>query len=192
MSRMLLLRHAESAWNAEQRWQGWGDSPLTTEGRAAAEAWAARVASSFGAIVTSDLLRARQTASIIATSLNLHVSAELSGLREQDLGAWTGLTKVEIKQRWPDRLRERPRRPVDGETAEDLLARLHVALIDVADLHRARSVLIVTHAGVIRELERAEGISSTPIPHLEGRWLKVDRSIALGETTSGRLQGVSS
>lgn len=190
MTRMLLLRHAESVWNAEQRWQGWADSPLTAGGRAAAAAWVGP--EPFTAVASSDLLRARHSASLIATALQLTVSAEFKGLREQDLGAWTGLTKREIKARWPERLRERPRRPVDGEIAPDLLARVHAALAAIARAHGAGTVLVVTHAGVIRELERTHGIEPAPIPHLEGRWLEFDGGVRLGEATAGRLHGACS
>jgi broad specificity phosphatase PhoE len=121
----------------------------------------------------------------------------MGGLREQHQGAWTGLTKEQIKLRWPERHRERPRRPVDGEPAETVLERVLAALGQIATLHEGGCVLIVTHSGVIQTLERAAGVDAPPVPYLEGRWfrllsppeesgsLSVD-SLLAGELTDGR------
>jgi probable phosphoglycerate mutase len=123
--------------------------------------------------VSSDLQRACETAQIIASSLALDGVQAVPGLREQHQGAWTGLTKEQIKRRWPERLRERPRRPVDGESADAVLRRVLAALGQIAAHHQGGCVLIVTHSGVIRTLERAVGADAPPVPHLEGRWFRV-------------------
>lgn len=170
---LLLLRHAPTDWNDEQRRLGWADRPLTDAARRAARAWASRVPASFSTVVSSDLLRAWQTAEIIASSLALDGVERMPGLREQDQGAWTGLTKEEIKRQWPERLRERPRRPVDGESADTVLRRVLATLSEIAADHQGGCVLIVTHSGVIRTLERAVGADAPPVPHLEGRWFRV-------------------
>jgi probable phosphoglycerate mutase len=124
-------------------------------------------------VVSSDLQRSRETAQIIAASLALHDVETMPGLREQHQGAWTGLTKEQIKCRWPERLRERPRRPVDGESGEAVLGRVLATLGQIATAHRGRCVLIVTHSGVIQTLERAARVDAPPVPYLEGRWFRV-------------------
>lgn len=196
MTRILLLRHAESTWNQQQRWQGWADPPLTPAGRRAATLWAAHPPARFDLVVSSDLTRARDTAEIIAAALRYGPVELCGGLREQDQGAWTGLTRAQIKRQWPDRLRERPRRPVDGETAPQVQRRVGAALAALVS-RPARSVLVVTHTGVIREVERRLGCDPRPIPHLEGRWIEpcgsADDGVAWipGEPTSGRSQGAA-
>ncbi len=191
MTRVLLLRHAESTWNEQQRWQGWADPPLTAAGRRAAAAWAAEPPALFDLVISSDLIRAADTAQIIAAALQLNLGEVAGGLREQDPGAWTGLTRAEIKRRWPDRLRERPRRPVGGETGAQVLRRVETVLAGLASRMHAR-VLVVTHTGVIREVERRLGCDPRPIPHLEGRWIELHRPTEPGvawtaaEPTAGR------
>jgi probable phosphoglycerate mutase len=190
---VLLLRHAPTSWNDEQRRQGWADQPLTDAARRAARAWADRVPASFSAVVSSDLQRAHETAQIIASSLALDDVEAMPGLREQHQGAWTGLTKEQIKSRWPERLRERPRRPVDGESGESVLNRVLDAMGQIAAASQGRRVLIVTHSGVIRALERAVGADAPPVPHLEGRWFRLlwpadhDASPAASSMLAGKL-----
>jgi broad specificity phosphatase PhoE len=148
-------------------------------------------------VVSSDLQRAHETAQIIASSLALDEVEVMPGLREQDQGAWTGLTKEEIKRRWPERMRERPRRPVDGESGESVLARALGAMGQIASACQGRRVLVVTHSGVIRTLERAVGADAPPVPHLQGRWFRLlspadhdaspaGGSVLAGELTAGR------
>jgi broad specificity phosphatase PhoE len=194
---VLVLRHAPTGWNDERRRQGWADQPLTDAARRAAQAWADSPPASFSTVVSSDLQRARETAQIIAASLALDDVEALGGLREQHQGAWTGLTKEQIKLRWPERHRERPRRPVDGEPAETVLRRVLAALGQIATVHEGRCVLIVTHNGVIQALERAAGVDAPPVPYLQGRWFRVlsprdlngarsAGSLLAGELTHGR------
>jgi probable phosphoglycerate mutase len=195
VTRILLLRHAESTWNEQRRWQGWADPPLSPIGRQAALAWSTRPPAAFDLVVSSDLARAREAAAIIALALRAGPVEQCRGLREQDQGAWTGLTKAEIKRRWPDRLRERPRRPVDGETAPQVLDRARATLADLA-ARVAGCVLAVTHAGVIREVERELGCRPWPVPHLEGTWVELtsrsslDDAVewGLGPPTPGRAE----
>ena len=170
---VLLLRHAATSWNDQQRRLGWADHPLTAAGRAAAQAWGRESRLQFAAVVASDLRRARETANVIAAGGGLDRPVELAGLREQDQGVWTGMTKAEIKARWPERFHERPRRPVGGEAPEVVLARVLATLAEVAKAHPGRRVLAITHSQVIRILERALGAPASPVPHLAGRWVTV-------------------
>lgn len=189
---VLLLRHAPTSWNDQQRRQGWTDEPLTDDGRQAAQAWAAGSCVAFAAVLASDLRRARETATLVAAGLGLGAVQALPGLREQDQGAWTGLTKEQIKRRWPDRLRERPRRPVDGEPPEVVLDRVLATLGWLAAAQPGCRVLAITHSEVIRILERALKVAAPPVPHLEGRWLRLasrggDTEPSLGSVRAGNF-----
>lgn len=191
-SEVLLLRHAPTGWNAQRRRQGWSDQPLTSAGLEAAQSWARRPPARFETVVASDLARARDTAQVIAAALGLSPVIELAGLREQHQGAWTGLTKEQIKDQWPERMREHPRRPVGGEPAEAVLERVLAALGRVVAEYGGQKLLGITHSGVIRTLEWAIEADAPPVPHLEGRWFHVAvggeaPSVIAGPCTAGRL-----
>jgi broad specificity phosphatase PhoE len=145
------------------------------------------------AAVSSDLQRAWLTAVLIAERAGWGPVATDPALREQDQGAWTGLTKAQITQRWPDALRERPRRPPHGEPVDAVRERVVAALTRIARQHAGQCTLVVTHLEVIRVIERALDVNATTVPHLEGRWLRIEPgrgatpvSLAAGEPTTGR------
>lgn len=154
-SRLLLVRHGESTWNAEKRWQGWGDPPLSACGRAQAAALAAGLASSgIVRLVSSDLARAAQTASILGAALGVAPVFD-ARLRERNLGRWTGLTQEEIAVRFGNELRRlRTRepgfRPDGGESHEEFAARASPALLELAASEPGGATAVVTHLGVIR------------------------------------------
>jgi broad specificity phosphatase PhoE len=101
MSRLLLLRHGQSEWNAQQRWQGHGDPSLTELGRTQAREAAARLASAgIERMVSSDLARAFETAEILAAALGLALERDALW-RERDIGIWTGLRREEIGRAGP-------------------------------------------------------------------------------------------
>lgn len=175
MPRLLLLRHGQSTWNAEERWQGWADPPLSPLGQRQAEAaarWLAGEAERFERVVSSDLARARRTAEIVADGLGTGPVEVEPALRERDVGDWTGLTSDEIGLRWPEVLQAwRERRLVatpGGEPEAALVARVTAALGALAG---NGPVLVVTHGGVIRSLERATGTPACPGGNLCGRWM---------------------
>ena len=179
MARLLLVRHGESTWNAQGRWQGWADPPLTDLGRAQAEA-AAPAAAPVDAVVSSDLQRARETADLMAAVLDMgpdlvHVEPDL---RERDVGDFTGLTRAEIEERWPGVLSNVAasiaRDPRFGETVEALATRVDAALARLAADFAGQRVLVITHGGVVRNLERSLGIEPEPLPNLGGREVAVD------------------
>jgi probable phosphoglycerate mutase len=177
MARLLLVRHGESTWNARGRWQGWADPPLTDLGRAQAEA-AAPAAAPVDAVVSSDLQRARITAELMAGVLEVgavHVEADL---RERDVGDFTGLTRAEIEERWPGVLSRGnasiARDPRFGETVEALATRVNSTLARLAATFAGQRVLVVTHGGVVRNLERSFGVEPDPLPNLGGVELVVD------------------
>jgi len=145
---ILLARHGETDWNREGRFQGHADPPLNEDGRAQARELAQRLASTpFDAVYSSDLARAHETAEILAASHGVPVVAD-PGLREVDVGSWSGLTRAEISERFPDAEHH------DGETREEHLARVLAAVERIAHGHPGERVLIVSHGGSLRALRR--------------------------------------
>jgi probable phosphoglycerate mutase len=182
---MLLLRHGESEWNAEGRWQGWADPPLSLRGRQqAVEAGRRLRREGFEAIVASDLFRARHTAELVAGALGLpgRIPTD-AGLREYDLGAWSGLTRAQIEAEWPDELADWRHGRVDsapgGEARAAFADRLAAAVARVATDFPDRTVLVISHGGAIGTIERRLGIRPRRPVHLGGRWF---------ESVGGRLR----
>lgn len=176
VTRVLLVRHGQSTWNAEGRWQGWADPPLSDLGREQAKAAAPNVADVAG-VVSSDLVRARETAEIIASSLGLGAVERFRGLRERDVGEWQGLTRAEIEEGWPGTFAtSKWVEPPGAEAMATLLGRAIATIHRIVDRHPGRDVLAVTHGGLIRNLERHLGIEPEHLPNLAGRWINVDGS----------------
>jgi broad specificity phosphatase PhoE len=158
---IVLVRHGETDWNRERRFQGHADQPLNEVGRLQAGELADILGGGrLAAVYTSPLRRASETAAIVAERLGLDAH-ELDALREIDVGSWQGLTIDEVKTRFPEAS------PLDwrsgwrdGETHDELDARVIPALLDLARRHVGESVLGVTHAGPIRTaLAAATGLS---------------------------------
>ncbi|HVP28032.1 MAG TPA: histidine phosphatase family protein [Myxococcota bacterium] len=155
--RLLLIRHAESLWNAEGRWQGQADPGLSARGHDQARGLAARLASlRVEVLLASDLARAAETARIVGAELGLEPRLDVR-LREHDVGEWSGLTHGEIARRWPDdlaRLRagDLDVRPGGGETKRELAARVTDAIAELAANHAREHVALVSHSGWIRVL----------------------------------------
>ena len=184
MIRLLLVRHGESTWNAVSRWQGQADPPLSPFGERQAEDAGARLAeiATITAVWASNLVRARRTGDLIAQRLGIAQVREEPLLRERDVGAWSGLTRDEIEERWPGYLAAR-RSPPDFESDDELLARTRAGLAAAADGSGPGDVLVVTHGGVIRTIERSLGAIPERLPNLGGRWLLADTptDLSLGE-----------
>jgi broad specificity phosphatase PhoE len=180
VSRILLVRHGQSTWNADGRWQGQADPPLSELGVAQAEA-AARAVDGVDAIWASDLERAHHTAKILASPRGLDVVAD-ARLRERKAGEWTGLTRAQIDEQYPGALAER-RRPPGFEADDVLVVRAIAALQDLAAELAGGTAIAVTHGGVILAVERHHGQEWTPVANLEGRWLEAaaDGTFDLGD-----------
>lgn len=152
--RVLLIRHGETAWNRDGRYQGRSDPPLTAQGRQQARLLGAELAArGIGAIVSSPLRRAHQTALDIGHRLGLEVGID-AGLCELSFGAWEGFTQAQVKARWPEALRRwkyapDAAPPPGGESLGEAAARVGEALDRVA-ASLPGPVAAVTHAGVIR------------------------------------------
>jgi probable phosphoglycerate mutase len=150
---ILMARHGETDWNRDSRFQGHADTTLNDAGREQARALGERLADDgIVAIYTSPLLRARETAGIVAARLGLEVEA-LDALREVDVGSWSGLTRAEVEERFPDGFRrwlEFDHGWDDGESYDELGLRVLAALADLAGLHPGERVLVVSHGGPMR------------------------------------------
>jgi broad specificity phosphatase PhoE len=152
---ILVARHGQSDWNAERRWQGHADRPLTTKGREQARALAARLAHiELDAVYSSDLKRARDTAAVVAESQELEVRT-VPELREVDVGSWSGLTRPEAEERFPEgfaRWQQGYPGWEDGESYEAMTERVIATVKDIAARHLDERVLIVSHGGPIRAI----------------------------------------
>ena len=153
-----LLRHGESVGNAESRWQGQSDFPLTDRGRKQAQALAERwkrEKMKFDFVISSPLSRARETAEIIASKLGLMVEFEPLWL-ERDNGEFAGLTAHEVRNNFSQPDFTTPYDPVgmDGEGDWELFLRAGQALHDLLKREPAR-YLIVSHGGLLNQLMHA-------------------------------------
>jgi broad specificity phosphatase PhoE len=149
---LLLVRHGETDWNRDGRWQGHSNTHLNDEGREQARR-VAREIRDVDVVYSSDLARARETAEIIAAELGLPVRVD-SRLRERSFGAWEGLTAAEIEVDFPDNYRRwRAREGAGADDAEPFdafAARVRSFLADVLEAHPGETVLLVAHGGSIR------------------------------------------
>ena len=153
----LLVRHAESTWNAAGRWQGQADPPLSDRGRQQAAQLARDLAvEPVDCVIASDLARASETAAILAEVWGLSARLD-SRLRELDVGAWAGLTREQIASRTVAAL-ERfesgvpDARPGGGESRLELRRRVRTAAAEIAAAHPGERVALVTHLGAVRAL----------------------------------------
>lgn len=155
--RLLLVRHAETVWNASGRIQGQADPPLSERGNLQCEAVAARLEGTrVDRVVSSDLARARATAAAIARR-HPGLGVELDPrLREVDLGEWEGVTREALASDWPELFQAWRRRPSwdlvpGGEGTAAFEARVRAGVEEVCmGAGEADTVVAVTHIGVIR------------------------------------------
>lgn len=154
-----LVRHAQTTWNLERRFQGQLDVPLSEEGMRQAKAVAAWLGGqqvAFSAVYTSDLLRARQTAQPIGERLGL-VPQPVQALREIYAGEWQGLLTGEIEQRYPGQLarwyeQAHTFRLPGGETIPEVRARVLAWYLEAVEAHRGEAIVVVSHGMAIRSL----------------------------------------
>jgi broad specificity phosphatase PhoE len=149
---LILVRHGETDWNAQHRWQGHSDTPLNAAGRNQAGVLAGEL-KRVDAVYSSDLARARETAEILAERIGLEVRLD-PRLRERGFGAWEGLTTEEIESSFPDEQR-RWRAGIgagapDAEPFDAFATRVGSFVEEVGHRHVGEEVLVVAHGGTIR------------------------------------------
>lgn len=181
-TRVFMLRHGQTAWNAQQRLQGQLDVPLDAVGlQQAARMAAALAGEDLAAIYSSDLQRAFDTALALACVSGLPVIQDMA-LRERGFGRLEGLTYAEVEERWPDdalrwRRREPDFGPGGGETLRVFYERSVAAVMRLALPHPGQTIAVVAHGGVLDCLYRAA----------TGLDLGAPRTWHLGNATVNRL-----
>ena len=181
-TRLILIRHGETAWNRATRIQGHTDIPLSALGLAQAERVAEALADEpLAAVYSSDLSRASQTAEAVARRQGLSVQIDV-GLRERAFGRFEGLSWDEIAQNYPeDSTRWRKREPDfavgGGESLVTFSARCLAAARRAAAAHPGQNIAVVAHGGVLDCLYRAATRTALDAP----------RSWQLGNATVNRL-----
>lgn len=190
VTRIVAIRHGETAWNAESRLQGQLDIPLNALGQRQAAALAEALRDEgLAAVYASDLGRAWQTACALAGPLGLPLQPE-PGLRERCFGMLQGHTYQEIDARWPVqarrwRVRDPDFEPEGGESLRRFQARCLATVERLSQSHAGQTIALVSHGGVLDSLYRAAN-------HLP---LDLPRTWLLGNAVINRLlhspQGLS-
>jgi broad specificity phosphatase PhoE len=193
---LLLVRHGQSEWNAEGRWQGQADPPLSALGERQAVA-ATDQLEGIDVVWASDLIRAARTAELVASELGVDVIVD-ARLRERHAGEWQGHTRDEIEVEWPGYLAD-GRRPPSWEPDDEVVERALEACAAIAEAHPGAVVLVVTHGGIVRTLERhLEDPDDQLLPNLGGRWVEIsgdtvrlgDRVLLLDAATATRPEQI--
>ena len=152
MTTLILVRHGETDWNAQHRWQGHSDTRLNDAGREQARLLAEGLPD-VDALYSSDLARARETAEILAGKIGLEVRFD-ERLRERGFGSWEGLTMDEIESAYPDDKRRwlagTGPGALDAEPFEAFATRVGSFVENVWQRHAGEKVLVVAHGGTIR------------------------------------------
>ena len=159
-TRILAIRHGETAWNVDTRIQGHLDIPLNDIGQWQARRLARALAAQdpIGTIYSSDLLRAHDTARAIAQATGAPLVTH-PGLRERSFGVFEGKTFVEIEAAWPEesarwRRRDPDWAPTGGESLLQLRERIARTLQELAARHSGEQIALVAHGGVLDQLYR--------------------------------------
>jgi len=185
--RLIFVRHGETDFNVERRYQGHTDSELSERGRQQAVSVAKRLgAEPITAVYASDLRRASETARIIADVHDLQVCTD-ARLRECSFGDWEGLSVEEIQERYPKQYENYRQdsvtyRAPNGETLQSLMARVVSAVEEITARHEDGHIVIVGHGGTVNSF----------ICHALGAQLSIFRRIRLdncGLTIFHREQG---
>ncbi|NPA06191.1 MAG: histidine phosphatase family protein [Chloroflexi bacterium] len=199
MPTLLLVRHGETDWNREGRYQGQADPPLNARGRAQAHALGQRLQAEGWrpeVIYTSPLRRAAETAAILQTYLPAPVRVE-PRLMEIHQGAWQGLLVDEIAQRWPQRFQAWETapwtvRPPGGESLAEVRDRVYEAIDELVHRHPDDVVLVVSHRLPLALLKiRYQGYSpdqvrTIPIPNAGYEVLELPSKIQGHQTEQRR------
>lgn len=173
MLRLVLVRHGETLWNAQQKFQGHSDVPLSPAGRAQAITLAEMLQTrTLDAVYSSDLKRAMDTAEAICQGRDLSFSPT-PAWRELSFGRWEGLTYEEIRQDYPNELQvwlaDRLHvSPPAGESLAQLQTRVQESVRQLIELHTDQTVLVVAHGGPV-QLVLATNLGLPPEAHWQFR-----------------------
>ena len=157
MTALWLVRHGETDWNVEQRFQGSSDQPLNATGEAQAQSLASRlITMTFDGIYSSDLIRVQRTAELALNGDTESISFD-ERLRELYFGTWEGLTWQEAREQFPAEFElwagDREQNPHGGERMSDVVSRITAFLDDIQSKHgKDDNVLIFAHGGVLGTL----------------------------------------
>lgn len=157
MTRVLLIRHAQSQWNEAGKYQGFSDIALSEKGRLQAKLLRDRLKNTkIHAFYSSDLSRALETAAIVAEPHGLPVNP-VPELRELNFGLWEGLTYEEILDNYQSICEQWCLKPgsvavPQGESFEKLKARAYKALTNLVHNHQEETILVVSHGGTVRSI----------------------------------------
>ncbi len=173
MIRLGLIRHARTPWNLEKKIQGSTDIPLNPEGKEEAARWGKILISEpFDAILSSPLIRARETALILSDRMGIPLCVD-KDLREQDFGDWEGLRINDIREKDPKAVEFQESRgwefrPPGGESRNRVLERVTKAFERAVKNFENQYILVVTHQSVIKiliydALKRTFGPDETPL-----------------------------
>ena len=160
MAQLILIRHGETVWNQQRRMQGQQDSPLSETGLRQARQLARRFAQeTFGALYSSDLGRAHETARSVADATGKDIIVD-ARLRERHFGVFEGLTASEIEARYPTEYEcFKSRDPAyvvpGGESAQQFRERSIACLRELAERHAGDTIVVVTHGLVLDMAYRA-------------------------------------
>jgi broad specificity phosphatase PhoE len=174
-----LARHGETDWNVAGRWQGQSDIPLNDRGREQALALGESVrGKGVAAIVSSDLTRARETATLAGGVVGVGIAYVDPGLRERTFGIFEGLTRAECEELHPEAWEawvQRQQPPPGGEGRAALAARVTAAIGLASKLAGApgTAVLVVSHGGAMRAAV-ALATGTTPGPVLNGALWRIE------------------
>ncbi len=190
--RVLWIRHGETAWNTEKRFQGHLDIPLNDTGHRQASLLAARLATEYASghaarpavrahvshLYSSDLSRAAQTAGHIGTALDLRLNT-LPGLRERNYGDLAGLTGDEMAAQFPSVYKGLSERQPDaelpgGESLRQFYERIIASARELVARHQGETICVVVHGGVLDCIYRQALGIALPQPRA---WLLANASI---------------
>jgi len=170
---LLLIRHAESVWNAERRWQGRADPPLSERGMEQARRLAESLAeAAIDRVIASDLQRALATAREVAAQHGVELRSD-PRLREHDVGRWEGRRRQEIEDFDAEALARFDAGDLDaraggGESRAEVRDRVRAAMTEIARESRGLRVAVVTHLGVIRSLVSGPDLENAGCRRLSG------------------------